>query len=223
VEGFQIAVIDADNKAPSLHQLLQLDEAELSYSLADYLDKSLDVHQIAYDVTAKLKLASRGKLYYVQANTKQEQTTQQIQGVQYAEWLNTGCQQLIDNLKLDAVLIDTQPGLEQDTLIPLTISDVVVIILRHDQRDYQGTGVAVDIIQRLNVPQVLLMVNEAPKIFDVDDLTAQLEATFNYKVGAILPYIEEIVTLANKDIFALHYPHHFATLQLKHVALQLMT
>ena len=221
-EGYKVAVLDADKIAPSLHHLLRLAESDLTYSLTDYLDKKADIQQIAYDVTANMQIASPGKLYYVRANTTREQSAQQTYGVLYAEWLHNGCRQLLEKLHLDAVLIDTEAGLEQDTLIPLTVSDVVVIILRHDQRDYQGTSVAVDIVRRLNVPRVLLLVNEAPKSFNVDEITAQLEKIFSHKVGAVLPYVEEIMALANKEVFALHYPHHFATHLLKQVALQLV-
>ena len=52
---------------------------------------------------------------------------------------------LIAALSLDYLLIDTHPGLNEETLLSIAISDSLVIILRPDQQDFQGTSVTVDV------------------------------------------------------------------------------
>ena len=66
-----------------------------------------------------------------------------------ARQLTEGLKRLLTRLKLDYLLIDTHPGLGQETLLSLVISNTVVIVLRPDQQDYEGTGITVRIAQEL--------------------------------------------------------------------------
>ena len=74
------------------------------------------------------------------------------------------------DLGLDVLLIDTHPGLNEETMLSLTISDVLLLMLRPDKQDFQGTAVTVDIARRLDVPRLLLVVNKVPHGVDRDDL-----------------------------------------------------
>jgi MinD-like ATPase involved in chromosome partitioning or flagellar assembly len=102
--------------------------------------------------------------------------------------------------------------------VSLTICDALVIVLRHDRRDYQGTGVTVDIVRQLKVPRVMLLVNEVPAAFDSAEIKTQLEKIYNCEVGGILPYAEEMVTLDSGEIFPQRYPTHPITATLADVA-----
>jgi MinD-like ATPase involved in chromosome partitioning or flagellar assembly len=55
------------------------------------------------------------------------------------------------------LFIDTHPGLNEETLLSITISDVLLLIMRPDRQDYQGTAIAVDIARQLDVPKMMLM------------------------------------------------------------------
>ena len=48
--------------------------------------------------------------------------------------------------------MDTHPGLNEETLLSISISDVLILILRPDSQDYQGTAVTVDVSRKLQVP-----------------------------------------------------------------------
>ena len=61
-----------------------------------------------------------------------------------ARQLTEGLKRLLTQLKLDYLLIDTHPGLGQETLLSLVVSNTVVIVLRPDQQDYEGTGITVE-------------------------------------------------------------------------------
>ena len=89
--------------------------------------------------------------------------------------LNDGFHELIEELALDVLMIDTHPGLNEETLLSIAVSDVLAIILRPDQQDYQGTGVTVEVAQKLDVPRLLLIVNKVPAIFDMAGVKAQVD------------------------------------------------
>ena len=135
--------------------------------------------------------------------------------------LNDCFRSLIEELKLDLLLIDTHPGLNEETLLSIAISDVLLVILRPDSQDYMGTGVTVEIARKLNVP-MLLLVNKVPAVFDPAEVKARVEKTYNAEVVAVLPHSDELMTLASAGIFALRYPDHPLTEMYMQVAAKLM-
>ena len=56
--------------------------------------------------------------------------------------------------------------MNEETLLSVATSDIVIIVLRPDQQDFQGTAVTVDVARRLAVPSVRLIVNKALSRYD---------------------------------------------------------
>ena len=88
----------------------------------------------------------------------------------------------------------------------MATSDALIVVLRPDKQDYQGTGVTVDLARRLNVPNLLLLVNKVPSLFDFADVKARVEATYDAEVVGVLPHSEGMMTLASQGIYLLHHP-----------------
>jgi septum site-determining protein MinD len=124
--------------------------------------------------------------------------------------------------EIDVLMIDTHPGLNEETLLSIAISDALVIILRPDQQDYQGTGVTVEVARKLAVPHMVLLVNKVPTTFDFEEVKAMVEETYNCKVAAVLPHSDEMMALASAGVFVLHYPDHRVTSELRRLAANLM-
>ena len=87
--------------------------------------------------------------------------------------LNDGYERLLEELALDVLMIDTHPGLNEETLLSIAISDALVIIMRPDSQDYQGTAVTVEVARKLGVPRLLLVVNKVPSSFNPAEVKAQ--------------------------------------------------
>ena len=65
---------------------------------------------------------------------------------------------------------------------------ILLIILRPDNQDFQGTAVTVDIARSLDVTNLLLMVNKAvPNKYDYQDLKEQIERAYHAPLTGILP------------------------------------
>jgi MinD-like ATPase involved in chromosome partitioning or flagellar assembly len=135
--------------------------------------------------------------------------------------LNDGFQDLIEALKLDVLLIDTHPGLNEETLLSIAISDALAIIMRPDSQDYQGTSVTVEVARKLDVPKLLLVVNKVPQVFNPAEVRARVEKAYNCEVAAVLQHSDEMMVLASSGIFALHYPDHPITQQFRDIAAKL--
>jgi len=132
--------------------------------------------------------------------------------------LNDGYERLLDKLKLDVLMIDTHPGLNEETLLSIAISDALIIIMRPDSQDYQGTAVTVEVARKLDVPRLLLVVNKVPTSFDFAEVKARVEKTYRAEVAGVLPHSDEMMTLASSGIFVLRYPNNPVTGILKQIA-----
>jgi MinD-like ATPase involved in chromosome partitioning or flagellar assembly len=118
---------------------------------------------------------------------------------------------------LDCLLIDTHPGLNEETLLSIAISDLLIVILRPDHQDFQGTAVTVDIARSLDVPNLLLMINKAVPGYDYEDLKSQIESVYEAPLTGILPLNFEVAGNASKDLFSLNNPHHPWSLELSKI------
>ena len=132
--------------------------------------------------------------------------------------LTRGFRGLIDALGLDALLIDTHPGLGEETLLSMVISHTLAIVLRPDQQDYEGTGVTVQVARKLKVPNMVLIVNKVPAVFDSAAVKAQVEKAYGCPVMAVLPHSDELMALASGGIFSLRYPDHPVTALYRQIA-----
>jgi len=222
-EGRRVGVIDTDIQSPGIHVLFGLDAEAVNYSLNDYLWGKCDIQQATYDVTPRLGAAIAGRIYLIPSSLKTGEITRVLREGYDVGLLNDGFHNLVEGLKLDVLMIDTHPGLNEETLLSIAISDALVIILRPDQQDYQGTGVTVEVARRLDVPRLLLVVNKTPQVFDPDEVKSRVEQAYNCEVAAVLPHSDEMMVLASSGIFALRYPDHPMTAALKQVAAKLTT
>ena len=94
----------------------------------------------------------------------------------------------------------------------------MIIILRPDQQDYQGTHVTVEVARRLHVPHMMLMVNKAPQALNPQQVMEQVSSTYGCEVAAVLPHSDEMMNLASMGIFSLHHPTHPIMDQLRRTA-----
>jgi len=139
-----------------------------------------------------------------------------------AQRLTHGLRRLVTELQLDVLLIDTHPGLHQETLLSLVISSVLLILLRPDQQDSEGTGVTVRVAQGLQVPRMMLVVNKTPPTLDPEAVKQKVESAYGCRVAAVLPHCDEMMNLASEGLFVLRYPDHPLTAQYEHVAADLV-
>ena len=219
--GKRVGVIDADIQSPGVHVLFGLDVSTMQLSLNDYLWGKCEIKQAAYDVTPRLAIRDPGCIYLIPSSIKAGEIARILREGYDVGLLNDGFHGLIEELKLDVLLIDTHPGLNEETLLSIAISDTLVIVLRPDQQDYQGTGVTIEVARRLDVPRMLIVVNKAPQIFNPDEVKARVEKAYNCKVAAVLPHSDEMMVLASSGIFVLRYPDHPMTGMLTNVLSQL--
>jgi MinD-like ATPase involved in chromosome partitioning or flagellar assembly len=222
-DGQRVGVIDTDILSPGIHVLFGLDEEHMTYSLNDYLWGRCDIQQAALDVTNRVGARIKGQIYLIPSSIKAGEIARVLREGYDVGLLNDGFHQLVKELRLDALMIDTHPGLNEETLLSIAISDALAIILRPDQQDYQGTSVTVEVARKLDVPRLVLIVNKVPQAFDFNEVRTRVEQTYNCEVAGVLPHSDEMMTLASSGIFVLRYPDHPITATLKRIAYRLIS
>ncbi len=222
VAGQRVGVVDTDIQSPGIHVLFGLDEEKMTHSLNDYLWGKCAIQEAALDVTQRLGAGVTGTIFLIPSSIKAGEIARVLREGYDVGLLNDGFRELIEKLELDVLMIDTHPGLNEETLLSIAISDVLVVVMRPDQQDYQGTGVTVDVARKLEVPCLLMLVNKVPPVFDLAKVKERVENTYQCDVVAVLPHSDEMMTLASADIFVLRYPEHSVTVSLKQAMDRLM-
>lgn len=222
--GKRVAVIDTDIQSPGLHVLFGMDVHTLGLTLNDYLYGRCDIEQATQDVTAKLGPGTvpGGRLYLVPSSIKAGEITRVLREGYEVNLLTDGFRKLIKALRLDYLFIDTHPGLNEETLLSLIISDILVLILRPDQQDFQGTAVTVEVARKLKVKQLLLVVNNVLPKLDFVSLRQQVEVTYAAPVAGVLPISEAMMELGSAGLFSVASPNDPYSQGVREVAAQVV-
>lgn len=221
--GWRVGIIDTDIQSPGIHVLFRLQESEFRHSLNDYLWGKCRIEQAAIDVTTRAvgdvqEDSERPRLFLIPSSLKTGEIARVLREGYDVGLLNDGLHDLLKRLRLDFLFIDTHPGVNEETLLSIAVSDLLVLIVRPDQQDFQGTAVAVELARKLKVPEMFIVINKVPQGMDADALQVQVGKMFETEVAAVLPLSTEMVRTASGDIFCNRYPDHPLALALQAVA-----
>lgn len=215
LRGHRVGVVDTDIQSPGIHTLFRVDPHSVHYTLNDYLWGRCGVAETALDVTNGVVdeagtplVPDGGKVFLVPSSIKTGEIARILKEKYDVEDLNTGFQSLCQDLDLDYLMIDTHPGVNEETLLSIAISDTLMLILRPDIQDYQGTAVTLELARKLEVPQLLLVVNKALETFDFNDLSQRIFSSYRTPVAAVLPLSTEMVRIGSTGLIRAMFPEH---------------
>jgi len=223
MEGQRVGIVDTDIQSPGIHVLFDLDPKDVPYALNDFLWGKCDVVRTAYDVTSAACAPIKGRLFLIPSSIRTGDIARVLHYGYDVNLLKEGYRQLIRELTLDCLFIDTHPGLNEDTLMSIAVTDVLLILLRPDQQDYQGTAVTVEVSRQLEVPAMYLIINKAPQSFDRAALSCKASDAYGCEVAGVVPHAEEMMTLASSGIFSLRYPDHEVSREFRRIVQRIAT
>jgi MinD-like ATPase involved in chromosome partitioning or flagellar assembly len=166
--------------------------------------------------------AERPRLFLIPSSLKTGEIARILREGYDVALLNDGLQDVVKRLKLDFLFIDTHPGVNEETLLSIAISDTLILIVRPDQQDFQGTAVTVELARKLEVPQMFIIANKVPQGTDPVALKVQVEGMYKTDVEAVLPLSIEMARTASGDLFCNRYPAHPLTQELHTVVKRLI-
>jgi len=229
MKGLRVCVVDTDINSPGIHVLFGMNEDDMGNTLNDFLWGKCQLKDAVYDVTHKLvdrnkrDISNGGKLFLCPASIRAGEIARILKEGYDVGLLNDGFHSLLEDMQLDVLVIDTHPGINEETLLSIAISDALAIIMRPDQQDFQGTSVTVDVAKKLEVPNMVLVINKVPNVYDLDDLRSQITHTYDTPVAGVIPHSDDLMALSSSDIFCLQYPDHFVSDEYRKIAARLLT
>lgn len=202
-DGLRVGVIDADVQSPGIHVVFGLKGDDIIASLNDFLFDGVPIEDVAIDVTPP---DLPGRIHLIPSSIQAGEITRVLRNGYDSQQLVQGLREFVDALELDALLLDTHPGLQEETLLSLVVADTLLVVLRPDQQDYEGTGVTVHVAKELDVPRLALVVNNAPVSFDPAVVRERVEQAYECPVVAVLPHSDAMMALGSAGIFSLEHP-----------------
>jgi MinD-like ATPase involved in chromosome partitioning or flagellar assembly len=203
----RVAVVDADIQSPGIHVIFQIDQDALNYSLNDFLWHKCEIEEAAVAVSFSDESIG-GKLFLIPSSTNTGDIARIISDGYNVELLSEGFNRLCEKLDLDFLLIDTHPGLNEETLLSIAISDTLLIIMRPDQQDFEGSSITLRVASRLQVDEISVILNKVPSLFDPVQLKSEVEKSYGYPVVAVIPHSDELMVLGSKSLFCKQYPEN---------------
>lgn len=208
LQGKTIVVIDSDIQSPGIHNIFDLNQSKIDKTLNDYLWGRSTICEILYDVSKEAGINNEGKILLIPASINADEIARILSEGYNVNLLHQGIQELIKNLDIDYIFIDTHPGLNKEIFLSIAISHIFLLVLRPDRQDYQGTAIIIDLAKQLMIPKMMLLVNKVVNSIDFDDLKRQIENTYSTPVAAMFPVSEEMILLGSNGIFCQEYPYH---------------
>lgn len=218
MEGQRVAVFDTDLASPGVHVLFGFSAGDNDLLINDFLQNGKPIKSCVHDVTPSAVKAAKGRIWLAPASMESDKIAKILREGYEVERLNDAIFDLVEDLKLDYVVIDTHPGINEETLLSTAISDALVMVMRPDSQDYLGTAVAIEVAERLDVPQINLVVNKLPDCFEPDSVKQRVNDSFNYTPTAILPLSADLLNLASGGLAVLECPDHTWTQSVKDLA-----
>ena len=220
-EGKRVAVIDTDIQSPGVHLLFGLEDTKKLTTLNDYLWERCAIRETAAEVTPP-SLGGGGRVWLVPSSLQAGEIAKVLREGYDVGLLNDGFRDLIEDLELDYLLIDTHPGLNEETLLSIAISDELVILLRPDRQDFQGTAVTVEVARKLEVKSLVMVLNKVlPSVAD-RGFRAEVERIYGASVIGMLPESPDMLELGSSGLFSLRFPDHPLSQEIRRLSAHLL-
>lgn len=221
-QGKHVAIVDADLPSPGIHLLFGLDEHSLEHSLNHYLREKCSLSETVHEVTPRAMPQASGHVFLIPSSTQMGEIAHVLQQGYNVARLTRGLLELGADRQLDYLLMDTHPGLHEETLLSIAISNEVLIVLRPDRQDLQGTAMTLQVTQKLHAPKTSLLVNKVPSKYNPKEVQSQISQAFKVPVLGVLPATEEMLDFGSQGLFTLVYPQNPYTHELQRVAAALL-
>lgn len=221
-KGKRVGVVDIDLPSPGIHNIFNFEVENLKRTLNTYLWGTNAIEECAYDVSKNIGINGSGQVFLVPSSTRPDDIARILKEGYKVSLLHDGFRKLVKSLELDYLFIDTHPGLSKDTFLSLAIAHFVILILRPDKQDYQGTAVTVDVARRLKVRKMVLAVNKALTTISFDNLRQKIEQVYDLPVAGVFPLSVDMAKLASEGVFIISNPQHPITEEFQKVAQQII-
>jgi MinD-like ATPase involved in chromosome partitioning or flagellar assembly len=208
LDGKRVAVMDTDIASPGIHVIFGLGRERLKLTLNDYLRGECDIADACIDLTARKEFSSikPGKLFLIPSSMIADDITRILREGYEVNDLRNGFTEVIRAKELDLLIIDTHPGLDRETLLSMVTADYLFVVARIDEQDLLGTAATLDVARRLQVPEIRIVINKRPNIYEDKAITGEVEKKFKSSVVTIIPMLPLLIDAGSRYVVTMRHP-----------------
>ncbi|MFW9961437.1 MAG: MinD/ParA family protein [Candidatus Thorarchaeota archaeon] len=205
IQGKRVAVMDTDMASPGIHVIFGLGREKMKYTLNDYLRGSCDITDACMDITSRLDI-KKGKLFLIPSSMTATDITRILREGYEVGDLKKGFTDVIKAKDLDYLIIDTHPGLDRETLLSMATAHILFVVARIDEQDLLGTAATLSVARKLQVPEIRIIINKKPGIYEDKAIVSEVEAKFKAKIATIIPLLPLLIEVGSRFVVILRYP-----------------
>lgn len=223
--GKRVALVDTDVASAGLHTLFGVeteDDPQLLRGIWVLPPQSQKPRLTLMPMSFPPAPPPGGGVYLTPTSMSVATLLGRFQAISSENEFDQGMQTVTNRLQLSHWIFDTRSGGDEDSLLALMLTDVLLLVLYLDNFDAQKTAVMIEVAQRLGVPRVYLVPSLVPSGADSADLTTVLGDTLEPPILNSLPFAPELAAVASTSVFGVRYPNHPWTTAVQAIADQLL-
>lgn len=204
----KVGVMDLDLSGPGLHVIFGLKKGEIKSTLTDIFLGDASPEDVVIDLTQRLGI-SKGRLYFCPASNKVEDMLRLLKTGLEVNLFQDTLQKVGEQYKLDYIIVDTHPGVENDTVLAMGCCDALVLVSRVDQQDLFGTAVMVLLAETFEKPTFLTlnMIPPGVKIKDAVKVGKELAQLFRSRFLEAFEFQLDVINNLSRSVFVLDQPN----------------
>ncbi len=204
----RVGVMDLDLSGPGLHVLFGLKKGDVKATLTDIFLGDASPEDVVIDLSQRFGM-SRGGLFFCPASNKVEDMLRLLKSGLEVTLFQDTLQKVGELYKLDYIIVDTHPGVENDTVLAMGCCDALVLVSRVDQQDLFGTAVMVLLAETFEKPTFLTlnMVPPGVKIKDAEKVGRELAQLFRSKFLAAFEFQMDVINNLSRSVFVVDNPN----------------
>jgi septum site-determining protein MinD len=203
----RVGVMDLDLSGPGLHVLFGLKKGEVKATLTDIFLGDASPADVVIDLTPRFPRL-KGGLFFCPASNKVEDMLRLLKtGLEVTLFQDT-LQKVGEQCNLDYIIVDTHPGVENDTVLAMGCCDALVLVSRVDQQDLFGTAVMVLLAETFEKPTFLTlnMVPPGVRIKDAMKVGRELAGLFKSQFLQAFEFQMDVINNLSRSVFVIDNP-----------------
>jgi len=203
----RVGVMDLDLSGPGLHVLFGLKKSEIKSTLTDIFLGDANPSEVVIDLTQRYNF-KKGGLFFCPASNKVEDMLRLLKSGLEVEVFQDTIQKVGEQYKLDYIIVDTHPGVENDTVLAMGCCDALVLVSRVDQQDLFGTAVMVLLAETFGKPTFLTlnMVPPGVRIKDAVKVGQELSQLFRSQFLQAFEFQLDVINNLSRSVFVMDNP-----------------
>src|SRR2546427_5057426 len=203
----RVGVMDLDLSGPGLHVLFGVKKSEIKATLTDIFLGDPPSADVVIDLTKRFTL-KKGGLFFCPASNKVEDMLRLLKSGLEVEIFQDTIQKVGEQNKLDYIIVDTHPGVENDTVLAMGCCDALVLVSRVDQQDLFGTAVMVLLAETFEKPTFLTlnMIPPGVRIKDAIKVGQELSQLFRSRFLQAFEFQLDVINNLSRSVFVVDNP-----------------